>query len=204
MLEELSSAMRNLKPQLIIFATLLVLSGCASPPRHTDNACAIFDQKDGFFTNWRASAANAERRYGVPMPILLATIYVESGFRATARPPRTKLLGFIPWTRPSSAYGYSQALDGTWGRYERETGNYAARRNSFADAVDFAGWYHRKSHDIDGIALNDPYNLYLAYHEGHKGYARGSYRGDTATLKAAQRFANMAYRYSIQLQDCPN
>jgi hypothetical protein len=188
----------------VLFAALLFLAGCASVPHHTTNACAIFDQNDGFFNNWRSAAYKSEQRYGVPVPILLATIYTESGFRSNARPPRTKLLGFIPWTRKSSAYGYSQALDGTWDHYRAETGNVMARRNSFADAVDFAGWYHRKSHDTNGIALNDPYNLYLAYHSGQQGYARGSYRGNSEALNGAQRFTKMTYQYAGQLQNCPN
>lgn len=188
----------------VFFATLLLLSGCASVPHHTTNACAIFNQHDGFFNNWRSETKKAERHYGVPAPILLATIYVESGFRSNARPPRTKLFGFIPWKRPSSAYGYSQALDGTWSRYKAETGHFLARRNNFGDAVDFAGWFHQKSHLANNIPLNDPYHLYLAYHSGQSGYARGSYRGNSAALYGAKRFTKMAYRYAAQLRRCPN
>ncbi len=106
----------------VFLACLLVLAGCATVPRHTTNACAMFDEKDSFFDNWRDATKNAEARWGVPAPILLATIYTESGFRSNARPPRKKLLGFIPWSRPSTAYGYSQALDGTWSHYIAETG----------------------------------------------------------------------------------
>ena len=32
-------------------------------------------------------------------------------------------MGFIPWRRPSSAYGYPQAKDDTWDWYIRKTGN---------------------------------------------------------------------------------
>lgn len=188
----------------VFLAGVLLLAGCATVPRHTANACAIFDENDGFFNNWRKDTKAAEARWGVPAPILLATIYTESGFRSNARPPRTKLLGFIPWTRKSSAYGYSQALDGTWEHYEIETGRFSARRSNFADAVDFAGWFHRKSHDMNGIALNDPYNLYLAYHSGQQGYARRSYVGNADALNGAQRFTKMAYMYAGQLRNCPN
>ncbi len=98
-----------------VFVVILLasaLAGCATPPSHTRNACAIFDQRDSFFNNWRSATEHASRQYGVPVPIILATIYTESGFRHNARPPRTKLFGFIPWKRQSTAYGYSQALDG--------------------------------------------------------------------------------------------
>lgn len=188
----------------VFLACALFLAGCATVPRHTTNACALFDEKDGFFNNWRDATRRAEARWGVPAPILLATIYTESGFRSNARPPRKMLLGFIPWSRRSSAYGYSQALDGTWSHYVQETGRFSARRSSFADAVDFAGWFHRKSHDMNGIALNDPYNLYLAYHSGQAGYAKRSYVGNADALKGAERFTRIAYRYAGQLRTCPN
>jgi hypothetical protein len=181
---------------------LVLLSGCATAPRHINDACAIFDQRDGWFNNWRRAAENAEREYGVPVPILMATMYSESGFNPYARPPRRKLLGFIPWTRPSSAYGYSQALDGTWEKYQRETGHWGARRANFSDAIDFIGWYHYKSHVKNGIALNDAYDLYLAYYVGHKGYAQGTWRSNAGLQASAQRFANMAVTYDRQLRNC--
>ena len=104
-----------MKIWLTLLLAALTLSGCAGTPTNTDNVCAVFDQRGGWFNNWYKYAKNTEKEYGVPVPVLMATIYKESGFNAKARPPRTKLLGFIPWKRPSSAYGYPQALDGTHG-----------------------------------------------------------------------------------------
>jgi Uncharacterized protein conserved in bacteria len=187
---------------LVLVLPLLLLAGCASKPDRINNVCAVFDQKDGLFGGWYGAAKSAEREYGVPAPILMATIRVESGFDGSARPPRTKLLGFIPWKRQSSAYGYSQALDGTWDRYRRETGRFAARRGDFADAVRFVGWYHQTSHRTNGIALNDAYNLYLAYYSGHNGYAKGVWRGNAGLQKAAQRAASMASTYAEQMRRC--
>jgi hypothetical protein len=188
--------------RFVFFAALLVLlAGCGSVPRSIDNACAVFEQRDGLFNNWRRAAIHAQRRYGVPVPILMATIYVESGFKSNARPPRTRLLGFIPWKRPSSAYGFSQALNGTWDHYRSATGHFMARRTKFADAVDFVGWYHRKNHDRTGIALNDPYRLYLAYHDGPEAYARGSRSSEGR--EGARRFARITYAYARQLKSCP-
>lgn len=189
---------------VIVVTLFLALAACASPPRNTRNACAVFDQRDGFFNNWRSATEASSREYGVPVPILMATIYTESGFRSNARPPRTKLLGFIPWTRASSAYGYSQALEGTWERYQRETGRGGARRGDFSDAVRFIAWYHRQSHEKNGIALNDPYNLYLAYYSGHEGYKRGNWRSSSTAQAGAKRFSDMSYTYARQLQTCPN
>lgn len=178
----------------------LTLTACATAPSRITDACAIFDQKDGLFNNWSREARSASREYGVPVPILMATIYVESGFQAYAKPPRRYVLGFIPWGRISSAYGYAQALDGTWAHYKRDTGRWAASRSDFGDAVRFVAWYHYQSHMTNGIALNDSYRLYLAYYAGQQGYSRGAF-GNGLKL-TAQKSAGMAERYEQQLRQC--
>ncbi|MGO8654534.1 transglycosylase SLT domain-containing protein, partial [Rhizobium ruizarguesonis] len=132
---------------------LALLAGCATAPKQKRNICAVFDERDGLFSSWQSAAELTEKKYGVPLPILMATMYTESGFQPYARPPRTKLFGFIPWTRPSTAYGYSQALDGTWDHYQSQTGNWTARRANFADAIDFIGWYHYQNSVETGIPL---------------------------------------------------
>lgn len=180
----------------------LALAGCASTPRSINNVCTVFDQKQSFFGGWYTQAKRAERKYGVPAEVLMATIRIESGFDADARPPRRKLLGFIPWKRASSAYGYSQALDGTWQRYKRETGNAMARRSSFADAVDFVGWYHQTSNRTNGVALNDAYSLYLNYYAGHAGYRRGVWRNNPQMQKSARKAATMSSNYGRQMRQC--
>ena len=183
-------------------ALLLLLSACASAPERIYNACAIFEQRDGLFNNWSREARKVEQEFGVPVPILMATIYTESGFRANARPPRTKLLGFIPWKRVSSAYGYSQALDATWAQYQQETGNRMAKRNSFSDAIDFVGWYHSKTSDRFGVARSDAYNLYLAYYFGWTGYGRGDWQSKPGLQRYARQAEKMARDYDSQLQQC--
>lgn len=179
---------------------LLLLASCASAPSRINNACAIFEQRDGLFNNWARDAKKAEREFGVPVPVLMATIYTESSFRPYARPPRTKLLGFIPWKRRSTAYGYAQALDGTWAEYKRDTGRWTANRTDFADAIHFVGWYHNRSHKRNNIRLNDGYNLYLAYYSGHAGYSRGEFT--SAIRGAAKRSAGIASKYEAQLRGC--
>lgn len=188
--------------RIAVIVFLLVLAGCASKPGSINNICTVFDQKDSMFGGWYHAAKRTERKYGVPASVLMATIRIESGFDAKARPPRTKLLGVIPWKRQSSAYGYSQALDGTWERYRSETGSWSARRSNFSDAVDFVGWYHATSHKTNGIALNDPYNLYLAYYAGQAGYAKGAWRGDAQVQGYARKAAEMAYSYENQMRAC--
>ena len=116
--------------------------------------------------------------------------------------PSAMLFGFIPWKRQSTAYGFSQALNGTWSEYKSSTGNLLARRTKFSDAIHFVAWYHNKNSRKNGIARNDAYNLYLAYYLGDAGYRRGAWRGNTQLLKAAQRSANIANAYARQLRSC--
>ncbi|MET3588991.1 hypothetical protein ABID23_000061 [Bartonella silvatica] len=188
---------------LFLGALVFLLGGCATTtPHYTNNACAVFAQKDGLFDNWQKAAKRAEIRHGIPMPIILATINMESNFRYNARPPRTKLLGFIPWKRRSTAYGYSQALDSTWARYLRSTGRHSAWRTNFADAADFVAWYHRQSVQRNGVRSNDAYNLYLNYHMGHGGYARSGGYANHALAQAARRMEKMSRVYEQQLKAC--
>ena len=185
-----------------VFALVLALSACAAAPSHINNVCRVFDQKNGFFENWRTEAERTERKYGVPVPVLMATLRKESGFQHNAKPPRTLLLGFIPWKRVSSAYGYSQALDATWAQYQQETGNRMAKRNSFSDAIDFVGWYHSKTSDRFGVARSDAYNLYLAYYFGWTGYGRGDWQSKPGLQRYARQAEKMARDYDSQLQQC--
>jgi hypothetical protein len=133
---------------------------------------------------------------------MMAIMHQESRFRATAKPPRKKILGFIPGPRPSDSYGYSQALKSTWASYERSAGRYGADRDDFGDAIDFIGWYNDQSKRRSGIARNDAYRLYLAYHEGHGGYNRGTYRGKQWLINVARKVNSRAARYQQQLAGC--
>ncbi len=58
---------------------------------------------------------------------------------SNARPARRLIFGLISGPRPSSAYGYSQALDGTWNDYLSENKKQFASRTDFSDSVDFIG-----------------------------------------------------------------
>jgi hypothetical protein len=185
---------------VIVF--LILLAGCATRPANISDACEIFDEKGGWFNNWHRQSKRVEKEFGVPVPVLMATIHKESAFHARAKPPRTKLLGFIPWKRPSDAYGYAQALKSTWSWYQDETGRHGADRNDFADAVHFVGWYHYQSFKRNGIPRHDAYNLYLAYYLGHGGYERGAYKSNKWVRGAAQRVANKAQQYEIQMRAC--
>jgi hypothetical protein len=132
----------------------------------------------------------------------MAFMHQESRFRSKAKPPRKKYLGFIPGPRKSSAYGYSQAKKETWAWYKRESGRRGADRDDFDDAIDFIAWYNHTSAKRVKISKTDPYALYLAYHEGHGGYARSSYKKKPWLRKVARKVADRSRRYQSQLNGC--
>lgn len=132
----------------------------------------------------------------------MAFVHQESGFVDDARPPRRRLLWIIPWTRGSSAYGYAQAQDATWDWYIRKTGNSGADRDDIDDALDFVGWFVDTTHRMTGVAKNDAYRNYLAYHEGQGGYKRGTYRKKDWLLAVARKVQRRAQRYAGQLHGC--
>ncbi|GMG84770.1 transglycosylase SLT domain-containing protein [Paralimibaculum aggregatum] len=168
-------------------------------PRAQDDACAIFAERPG----WQEATRAAALRWGVPVELQLAIIWRESSFRAAVRPPNTYAMGVIPTGRPSTAFGYAQAIDGTWEWYVRETGNRDADRTDFADAADFVGWYASRTMKVNEIGPFDAYNHYLAYHEGHTGFRKGTWRDKAWLQDAARAVAAQAARYRGQITACP-
>ena len=189
----------NQSRQVIAALVLLIISGCVtSPPEQVGNVCDIFREKSG----WYGDAKDARARWGVPISVSMAFMYQESRFVATAKPPRKKIFGVIPGPRPSDSYGYSQAKESTWDWYQRSTGNYGADRDDFGDAIDFIGWYNDVSNKELGISKQDAFRLYLAYHEGHGGYRKRSYRSKDWLIDVARKVDRQAQRYNSQLQQC--
>ena len=115
-----------LKKTFFIFILLnyAIIAGCVGIPKNQDDACSIINQKK----SWRSALKKTERKWGVSPGMQLSFIKTESNFRPTARTQRKYFLGLIPSGRISSAYGYSQALDGTWKEYKRSTENKYHRR----------------------------------------------------------------------------
>lgn len=178
---------------------LLCLTGCVTaPPAHVDNICKIFKQ----YPRWFQDAKDVERRWRVPVSVQMAIIHQESRFNGKARPERTKLLWVIPWKRPSTAYGYTQALQSTWNEYKKSNGGLWSSRNDFGDAVDFIGWYANLAHQKAGIARDDPYALYLAYHEGIGGFQRKTYLKKQWLIHVAQKVKAKSQLYAAQLKRC--
>jgi len=183
---------------ILIFFFFWLLSGCATPPRNPGNICEIFDEKD----DWYDDTMDSYEKWGVPVPVQMAIIHQESRFQSDAQPPRKRFLWIIPTFRPSSAYGYPQALDSTWAQYIKETGNSGADRDDFEDATDFVGWYATVSHKKLRIPKADAYSQYLAYHEGQSGYRRQSYKKKRWLMKIARKVKNRAKAYRKQLARC--
>ena len=184
---------------------LLLLAACSSgsggsgqAPRFLENACAILDQRPGYLRAFKA----AERKWGVPVHVQMATIYQESKFISNARTPLRYSLGVIPVGRQSSAFGYSQALDGTWKEYQQQEGGRRTRRDNIRHATDFMGWYMVATQRELGIPLTDARNQYLAYHDGRTGYRRGSYRAKPWLVRVAGQIEARSDMYRQQLQSC--
>jgi hypothetical protein len=185
---------------LIAFALASTLAACASldPPAQADNACSIFAQKKPW---WRA-AKDAEDRWGLDPALALAIIHQESAFNHDARPPRKDGFLFIPGERPSSAFGYAQALEPTWAEYRKAAGRPGADRDSFEDSVDFIGWYTTVSSKRLGLKPTDARNHYLAYHEGHGGFERGTWRDKRWLIQVAAKVEANHRRYAAQIKQC--
>ena len=127
--------MKKYKLNYFLLLTLIIfIQSCVTkPPENPDNICLIFKEKK----SWYKAAIRSEKRWKIPPYVLMSFVYQESSFKADARPERDKILGVIPWFRPSSAVGYSQALTKTWEDYKDETGNSRASRKNFYDSADF-------------------------------------------------------------------
>lgn len=172
--------------------------GSFKAPRDLDNACAITSERPAYLRAMR----DTQRRWGIPIAVQMAAIHQESKFIGDARTPHQYALGIIPIGRQSSAFGYSQALDGTWEEYLRETGKRRARRDDIRDATDFMGWYMHGSTQRLGISKQDAASQYLAYHEGRTGFANGSYRAKTWLMAVAGKVQARAEMYQAQLISC--
>ena len=182
---------------LVLFVASCV-GGSGTAPRRLDNACSIVSERPEYLKAFKA----AERKYGVPVNVQMAIIYQESKFISNARTPYRFAAGVIPLGRQSSAYGYSQALDGTWKEYTKSTGKRSARRDRIRDATDFIGWYTAQTQARLGVPVSDARNQYLAYHEGRTGFSRGSYNSKPWLVRVAGEVGQRSAMYAVQLQSC--
>ena len=189
---------KSFKESFLKILLLFLFTGCSSIPQNTSDSCKIFDER----YLWYKHSKKVEQKWGTPIHIQLAIIKMESDFDWLAKPPRQKLFKVIPFKRPSSSFGYSQAVKGTWKQYKNETGNKLATRTRFKDSVDFIGWYTNKTKSILKIPLDDSFRQYLAYHEGWGGYK--NYKKNQKVILLAKKVENNSNRYKKQLNECKN
>ena len=189
--------MKILKINYLLFLFVFI-NACSSIPSNTSNSCSIFDER----YLWYKHAKKSEKKWGTPVYLQLAIIKMESGFDWLAKPPRQKLFKIVPYKRPSSSFGYSQAVKGTWKQYKTETGNKFATRTRFKDSVDFIGWYTTKTEKILKVSKQDAFKQYVAYHEGWGNY--NNYKSNKKVINLAKRVEKQSNIYKKQLTDCKN
>jgi len=187
-----------LNKSVICFVILFFVASCSSVPKYPQNACKIFGEN----YLWYKSAKKSSDTYGVPIHIILAFVNKESGFNRWAKPKRTKLFKIVPYKRPSSSFGYSQAVKKTWELYKNETNSPFALRTRFKDSVMFIGWYMNKTNKINKISLNDSYRQYLNYYLGWGNYAKKTYNTDKKAIIFAKSVQKQSEIYKVQLVEC--
>ncbi len=185
-----------MKKNIIICSLFFFISSCTSIPKNTLNVCNIFSEK----YLWYKFAKKTERKWGAPIELQMAIIKKESGFDWLAKPERTKIFKVIPWKRPSSSFGYSQAVVGTWDMYKKSTGNTLASRVLFKDSSDFIGWYVNQTYKRLKISKKNYFRQYLAYHEGWKNYKH--YNKKSNVVGYAKQVSIQAKKYRSQLNRC--
>ena len=174
------------------------MQACSSVPKYPSNICKIFDEK----YLWYKYAKKSSDTYGPPIYSILAFVSKESGFNRWAKPKRSKLFKIIPYKRPSSSFGYSQAVNKTWELYKTETNSPLAVRTLFSDSVMFIGWYMKKTNKINNIPLNDSYRQYLNYYLGWGNYAKGTYKTNKKAIIFAKKVEKQSKIYKSQLREC--
>ena len=178
---------------LILF---LFLYSCSSIPKNTNDGCAIFSER----YLWYKHSKKVEKKWGTPIYIQLAFIKMESDFDWLAKPERKKIFKVIPYKRPSSSFGYSQAVKGTWKQYKNETNNPLATRTRYKDSVDFIGWYTSKTEKILKIPKHNAFKQYIAYHEGWGNYK--NYKKNKKIVQLAKKVKIQSDKYKRQLENC--
>ncbi len=181
---------------LVVIIFFLLISACSSIPKNTADGCSIFSER----YLWYKHAKKTEKKWGTPIYIQLAFIKMESDFDWLARPKRLKIFKVIPYKRPSSSLGYSQAVEGTWKQYKEETNNKLATRTRFKDSVDFIGWYTNKTEKLLKISKKDVFRQYIAYHEGWGNYKK--YKEKPKIILLAKKVQQQSDKYKNQLNKC--
>ena len=153
---------------------------------HTNDACRMLTENK----DWKQATYKAWKKWGIPISVQLSVIKHESSFNRDAS------------ATTSSAYGYAQALNGTFSDYKKETNNHNADRGSFYDSTDFIGWYF--SNSIKMIEHNpyDAATFYLAYHDGIGGFKKKTYLKKKWLLDKSKKVQKLSNKYRSQINKC--
>ena len=169
-----------------LLGILVISTGTAKAGTDLDDACDILRDRIGWYT----AASDVSEKWQISVPIILAVMHQESRFKATAA------------AKTTTAYGYAQALDGTWGLYVKENNAVGAKRTSFVASADFIGWYMGQTKQRVGVPLDDVAGHYLAYHEGHGGYRSKRWKKNAKLIEIAKDVARRAEVYKEQMRAC--
>lgn len=167
-------------------AIVAINTGSAKAGTDLDDACDILRDRIGWYT----AASDVSKKWQISVPTILAVMHQESRFKATAA------------AKTTSAYGYAQALDGTWGLYQEANNAADAKRTSFVASADFIGWYMGMTKQRVGVPLDDVAGHYLAYHEGHVGYRSMRWKKNKELVAVAHDVARRADAYEEQMRVC--
>ena len=194
------------KIKILITSFAILIGGC-STSRHDyeskttsfpNDACKMLKENN----DWKDAVIDSYEKWGTPISVQLAFVRQESSFRHNARPIRKNKKYETGVNYSSTAYGYSQAINGTWADYKNRTKQYHRMRESFRDAVDFIGWYNYNSRSILQLSSTDAYSLYLSYHEGWSGFKNKTYDKKGFLKKAGWKVNKWSHKYSEQLNEC--
>ena len=166
--------------------------------KHINNACRMLKENP----DWLVAANESYKKWGTPISVQLSFVYHESKFVHDARPYKKDKRYPFGKRYLSTALGFSQALNGTWGDYLKETKIKNPSRKNFGHSVDFIGWYNKKSFNSLKIKPTDSYNLYLAYHEGRTGWKKGYHLKQKWLMDYAKSVSKKADLYSKQINGC--
>ncbi len=183
--------------------SFLCLTGCTqlTYKDYSDNICKVIDSH----YTWKSSLVRAQDAYGISPGLVLSVILHESSFKAKARPPAEKYLGFISW-QSATAYGYAQVKNETWKWYKSHNPGPFQSRTSFVDSVNFIGWYYKV---FQQRLVKESYtqestdaDFYLAYHEGMGGFVRKTYLQKQWLMTKAGKVSELTNSYNKQLLKC--
>ncbi|MDF5981951.1 hypothetical protein P4056_12560 [Pseudomonas aeruginosa] len=110
-------------------------------PANPDNLCEIFREKP----KWHEAALKMQQRWGAPVQVPMAMMY--QGIPSNMTPCRRATTSSVssPWGRVRPAYGYAQAKTRPGPTTSARAGGRGRRRDDFADALDFMGWYIQRA-----------------------------------------------------------